>query len=360
MDRGVRDNPELLSLLMNDAAKAPGVWCPKARWLGYAQRITNEIERVGLKDFRTNYRLLKGFSEGGTPLPTLPRNLVKRVLWRTVESMPVMRAILAEERRLVSAMHRTQVNAKIVLAQLILAELERDGQMFVPPDGLAHGGAEDAFTSNGCVMTALWVDHLARAFDIYRLISAKKVETIAEVGSGLVQTTLAHQSLNPHLKWAVNIDIPPVLYIAGQYLRSIPTVEVVDYSATRDLKRIHPQAASDGRMRVYMLAPWQTPRLEAEVDLFLNAASFQEMDRETCAAYAKEITRLVRKWAILHCGRGGEKGEIDPNAVSADFVLDAFRESFATHEIHSGAWQMWYQRSEYVTHIFAREGVRKM
>ena len=171
---------------------------------------------------------------------------------------------------------------------------------------------------------------------------------------------MAHQSLNPNLKWVVNINVPPVLYIAGQYLRSIPSVEVVDYSATRDLKRINPQAASDGRTRVYMLAPWQTPQLETEVDLFLNAASFQEMDSETCAAYAKEIIRLVRKWAILHCGRGGEKGEIDLNAVSADFVLGALRENFSTHQVHSGAWQTWYQQPEYPTHIFAREGVGKM
>ena len=355
----VRDNPELLSLLTKDAAKVAGVWRPKARWLGYAQRINREIERAGLKDFRINYRLLKGFSQGGTPMPTLPQNFVKRAVWQTVERMPIMRTILAEERRLVKALHRKQVSEEIVLAQFVLSELEREGKNFIPPDGLAHGSAEDTFTDNERVMTALWVEHLARAFDTYRLISAKKVETIVEVGSGLVQTTLAHQTMNPHLKWVVNIDIPPVLYIAGQYLRSISGVEVVDYSETRDLKRIYPQEASDGRLRVYMLATWQTPRLEAKVDLFLNSASFQEMDRETCLAYAKEIARLVQKWAVLHCGRGGEKSKIDAGAVSADFVLDAFRQRFNTHDVHSGDWQKWYQQSGYATHIFTRKGIEQ-
>ena len=355
MNQQVCDNPELLALLMRDAANAPGVWRPKARWHDYAVRIADEIERSGLKDFRTNYRLLKGFSEGGIPSPNLPRHSVKKAIWRAVSGLPVVATILSEERRLVAAEHRARIETEIVRAQLVLAELERGGQMFRPLEGLANGGAEDAFEWREHVMTPIWVDHLTRATDIYRTIPTQNVETIVEVGSGLAQSTLAHLAVNRHLKWIVNIDIPPVLYIAGQYLRSIPCVDLVDYAATHDFDRVIPEAAADGRTRVYMLPPWQTTRLDTEGDLFLNAASFQEMDRETCAAYAREITRMARRWVIMHCGRGGDQEPLDTNAIAAEFVLDLFRKNFADHQIYSGSWQTYYQRTSYVTHVFARD-----
>jgi len=354
MTRDVQDNTALLAQLMKDSVDASADWRPKARWHGYAMRIANEIERAGLENFRTNFRLLKGFTTGGNPLPDEPRNPLKKAIWRAVAGLPVVARILSEERHLVAAEHQGRMASEIGRAQLVLSELERSGLTFQPPEGLANGGAEDAFEWNGHLLTPVWVEHLMRAVELYQKIPTESVDTIFEVGSGLAQTTLAHVALNPKLKWIVNVDIPPVLYIASQYLRSIPGVEVVDYTSTRDLDRIVPAAAQDGRTRIYMLPPWQTSRLDAEADLFLNAASFQEMDRESCAAYAMEANRITKKWAVLICGGRTENETPDPNVVGANFVLDLFGDKFDDQETCSGSWQKWYRHESYLSHYFAR------
>jgi len=324
----VEDDPALLRALIDDAARTTAEWVPTAYWQGYAARIVAEIERAGLADFRVNAGLLKGFALGGVPRPTLPRAAWKRAVWRGLAALPGVSVIVAEHERLLRASHRAGVVAAVRHARLALDRLAEAHPGLAPPAGLANGGAEDAFAWRGHVVTADWVRQLARIADFYAARRESPVRAILEVGPGLGLSTLAHMALNPALETVVNVDIVPVLYVSTRFLASIPDLRLVDYLATREEATIRPQSA--GGVTVYQLAPWQLGRMEAELDWFFNAYSFQEMEREICAAYAAQAKRLCREGAVLHSsiaghapGAGGQRAPVTMADLVALFA-DAF------------------------------------
>ena len=135
--------------------------------------------------------------------------------------------------------------------------------------------------------------YLTRIADFYTRIPPSEVTSILEIGPGLGLSTLAHMTLNPHLRIVANVDIVPVLYLSTQFLRTVDGVDLVDYREMRDTSRS--RSTPRQRRRLYQMAPWQLPKLEGQIDYFFNAFSFQEMEEEVIRSYAAEIFRLVDK-----------------------------------------------------------------
>ena len=323
------DDKALLDAMMSGAERKDPLWQPTAYWRGYCERILRELNASGLAGVRTNQAILKGFAAGGVLQPTQPAEAWKRAVWHGLSRLPGVRRIIAEHRRTARAEHQQHVAAQGRLARLLIERMVDEFPGLAPPAGLANGGAEDAFEWRGHTVTADWLLFLIRTAGFYRTVPASEVRSLLEVGPGLGLSTLAHIALNPTLRVVVNVDIPPVLYISTQYLRSIDGVTIVDVRDIAESDRFEPLSQGPG-VTIYQIAPWQLPRLHGSIDLFHNAYSFQEMEREVCVAYAELVRTIVsgHVWLLsrVEGHRPGAGGQIAP--IPLQFLADLFRDSF--------------------------------
>ena len=325
----IADDPELLKLMVDDAQRSGPLWTATAYWRGYCARIMRELARVGLDNVRTNQTLLKGFAFGGMPLPELPAAPWKRTVWRTLQGLPGVRQIVAEQQRVLAAEYAHHRDTRRQHAHMVMDEIADAFPDLRPPTGIANGGADDAFNWRGHALVPAFVMYLSRIADFYTRVPPKDVMSIIEIGPGFGLSSLAHMTLNPGLKLIVNVDIVPVLYLSTQFLKSVDGVEVIDYRALRGRDHIIPERATSA-VRIYQLAPWQLSLVEGAFDFFFNAFSFQEMEPEVCRNYAAQLLRLVERGVLLHSSAGGHKpgagGQKTP--VTLGFLEALFQEKF--------------------------------
>jgi putative sugar O-methyltransferase len=353
--KAIADDPALLSMMIQGAQQSGPLWTATPYWQGYRDRILRELARTGLRGMRNNQTLLKGFAFGGMPRPELPATPVKRAIWRCLAGLPGVRRILAEHNRVFAAEYERHKATRRNLARVAMDEIAKSFPELKPPAGIANEDADDAFTWRGHVLVPAYAMYLSRIADFYASIAPKDVTSILEIGPGLGLSTLAHMTLNPHLRVVANVDIVPVLYLSTQFLRSIDSVDLVDYREMRDHVSIVAEPAENG-VRVYQMAPWQLPKLEGQIDFFFNAFSFQEMEEEVVRNYAAEIFRLVDKGALIHSMSAGHKpgagGQRAP--VTLEFLTQVFSEKWPNVRPIDGIWPRVYGGSADLTRLMTK------
>jgi putative sugar O-methyltransferase len=294
----IANDRTLLDALIADGDKAQPPWQVTAYWSGYQRRIAAELERSGLADLRTNYRLLKGFALGGVPEPTLPASPLKRRIFQAIETAPGARKVVGEYRRLLKAQQKSLLAAQKSLASLVLDRIaERHPDLRLP--AATPGNGADHLVWREREVAAALVPYLARAADFYAVVAPREVTSMMEVGPGLGLSTLAHLALNPNLRLVVNLDIPSTLYISTQFLKAVDGPEVVDYLSVREASSVALSPGNGGAARVYQLPPWLLDRVTGSVDWIHSAFAFQEMEREVAAAYLAAAKRLGCRGAWL-------------------------------------------------------------
>ncbi len=344
MCAAVADKPALLDALLHDSNNASALWQPTAYWRNYTGRIEREIRRVGLSAFQSNHRICKGYGPGSTPEPFGPVAGWKSAVWRALVRLPVFDRIIAEYRRTIAAEHAALRRAQIRYARFALDAVARQFADLRIPRGLDNGAPDDAFQWNGAAVAAAWVEHLCRVADFYARVEPASVASIIEIGPGVGFSTLAHRALNRHLRVVVNVDIAPPLYVSTQFLRASAEFEVKDYLDARAVDRIAVRAAGD-RPHLYQLPPWMLPKVEGQFDYFFNAFSFQEMEREVCENYARELMARVSRGVLLHSsmlghdpGAGGQRAP-----VTMEFIARLFATEFPHKAEVPGLWTRLYE-----------------
>lgn len=132
--------------------------------------------------------------------------------------------------------------------------------------------------------------------------------TVLEIGGGFgsLGEILAKGGIDG-LRY-IDIDIPPMNFIAQSYLQAAVGVdEVGTYSATADRETIEIATLP----KVSVLCSWQIERLRGEVDLFVNFISFQEMEPAVVENYLLHVCRLNAKWVLLRNMREGKQKKKD-------------------------------------------------
>lgn len=353
--KAIADDPALLSMMVQGAQQSGPLWVATPYWQGYRDRILRELAQRGLRGMRNNQTLLKGFAFGGMPRPELPASPFKRAVWTSLARLPGVRRILAEHDRVFAAEYERHKAARRNLARVAMDEIVKAFPDLKPPVGIANDGADDAFNWRGHVLVPAFAMYLTRIADFYARIPPKEVTSILEIGPGLGLSTLAHMTLNPHLRIVANVDIVPVLYLSTQFLRSVDGIDLVDYRAMRDRVSLQIETGSGG-VRLYQMAPWQLPKLEGHIDYFFNAFSFQEMEEEVVRNYAAEIFRLVDKGALIHSMAVGHKpgagGQRAP--VTLEFLTEVFGEKWPIARSIDGFWPRLYGGSSDLTRLMTK------
>lgn len=322
------DDTALLELLIADDRRADPRFRPTPYWQVYADRIVDELRRVGLEDFRRNQRILKGFGEGGALQPAVPPSRLKRAVWQGVSGAPVVTRIIGEYERLLRVYQKRLRTSQITVARLVMDRIAARFPELSIPDGIDAGGADDAFEWRGRTVTADFVMYLSRAADFYERVDPADARWLIEIGPGLALSTFAHVALNRRLAGVVNLDIVPTIYISTRLLASSPSIEVIDYKAVHGLQEV--VVAEGARPRVYSLPAWMLPRVKGRFDYGFNAFSFQEMEEDVCAAYAADLLARLDKGVMMLNSEYGHKagagGQHKP--VTLGFLTGLFEKSF--------------------------------
>jgi putative sugar O-methyltransferase len=119
----------------------------------------------------------------------------------------------------------------------------------------------------------------------------------------------------------VDLDIPPLVTVASYYLTELfgdrRVITALDVPAG--------EVSLEGRSAV--LPSWRMPDVRGTFDVFVNSYSFQEMEPDVVANYARLVASLGVEWVVsLNSAAGkqrasaaGEFGALDP-VTSASIV----------------------------------------
>ena len=123
-------------------------------------------------------------------------------------------------------------------------------------------------------------------------IDLGSLKSVVELGSGYGGCAEVFMKSFPHLSY-FNFDIPPQLYVAQQYLSAVFPGQVYTYENFLSKERI------ESKYKIFCLPTWTMESMPVTgFDLFINSASFQEM--EPCVV--KNYYTLIRdkaKYAYL-------------------------------------------------------------
>lgn len=133
--------------------------------------------------------------------------------------------------------------------------------------------------------------HFINAYERYLTllesgIDLNSVTTYVEIGSGIGNQVELFKKMFPHWRFYL-FDLAPQLYVAHQWLLGVFPEDVIPYEKTRLLKT--PLTIDKGKIGLFptnKLVDWKAP----PGTLFWNAASFEEMPRQTVHMYSNIIS----------------------------------------------------------------------
>jgi putative sugar O-methyltransferase len=350
----VADNPALLEQMLNDLRRAPEQYRPTNYWEVHAKRFLPELRRLGLKDFRRRKNSVLGAFGATDPEP-----LQFDFFYSLVFNNPVSRLLPFQERvlhffnRLAHARPLSQQSLKYLrriapvrtfdyydvapedMRQLSYDFVRREGERvgarpISALEASLAGNPADVFTVQGRSYTMATLFYYLHYVYCSQFIDFENVRTYAELGSGMGKQVEVLRKLHPRTCFFL-FDIPPQLYVAERFLSTVFPADVVSYEQTRTLTEL-PQPEPG---RIFIFGSWQFPMLDrAKVDLFWNAASFQEMEPDVVLNYLRSVNQCAAA-VFLHefmegkeiAVRKGRTGVLQPT------TLEHYRQGLSSFEL---------------------------
>jgi len=169
------------------------------------------------------------------------------------------------------------------------------------------GNPGDVFRIKRRTYTSNALNFYMRYAYLCQFLDFQKISTIVEIGPGSgLQTEILHK-LHPHLT-SYLFDIPPQSYIGNQYLKHVFPGKVVGLEQTRSLTE--PLQGEPGQ--IYIFNSWQIPLVRNQrIDLFWNAASFNEMEPHLVDNYLSFISPQAENLYLMSIMKGSRVGISD-------------------------------------------------
>jgi len=326
----ILDNNDLLNNLVQDLKKTSRPWNMSSYWEPYHHRILREIRVSGISNLQSSHLLQKGFGIGRSPDDIIrPSNILKRFLFNSIISIPLFSKVVDQYYALIRKLSAKNINLEIEMCKQALISIEKiHGPISLDSD-LTVGGAKDVFKWRETLFTTSFVKHLIRVSDFYKNVNMSEVTSLVEIGQGLGWSTLAHKTLNPNLKFILNIDIPTTTYLSTQFLKATGGLKVVDYNDfLKDEQKIFDLPSKD-ECTCILLPTWCYKKIEKNFDWFHNAYSFKEMDKETVEAYIEHTKKIVSKGAWIISSVQDPKTESKFKQIDAKEIIKYFSSSFS-------------------------------
>ena len=285
----LRDDFELLDLMLADIQKQPSVYRPGPYWASKAKVSANEIKRCGISDFRGASNMI-GLSYADNLLIDVRHSYnygLKKFLKGITRVYPL--SVLYDSQRKWTEAY-AMANISYMGEILNLKNESRDllKKYKIPYSLLGH-----------CLKSA-WIDGQEYSTHYLTLleqhdrmashINFSYAHSVFEIGGGFgANIHLLLENYN-NIRKVLYLDIPPNLYVGTQYLKAFYGKAVLNYQELKERDSL--QFSTDNKLEIFCIAPWQIERFESSADIFLNAHSFVEIPRKALANYVTCLQRL--------------------------------------------------------------------
>jgi putative sugar O-methyltransferase len=338
----VNEKPALLDLMLDDLRRAPVEYRPTNYWEYHERYFLPELKQFGLHDFRRRKNSVLA-SFGATDLDPLQFDVTSSVainnrltralpfhdgLVRALNSLAQIRPVSPRGVRRLKGLVPVRTNLyydvspedlRQISYDFVRAEGEKVGAKPIEAfDASTAGNPEDFFEIGGRTYTMATFFYYLHYVYARRFIDFDQIKLYVELGSGMGKQVEILKKLHPGISFML-FDIPPQLYVAECYLDTVFPGDVVSYEQTREWTKLPP--AQPGK--IYMFGAWKFPLLHrAPIDLFWNAASFQEMEPDVVANYLRPIN-LTADNVFLHefmhgkeiASKKGKSGVLKPTTL---------------------------------------------
>ncbi len=342
-ERPILDDPALLEMLWSDMKQQDALHRAGPYWDGKIRNSHRLIRRFGLAEFRDT-AIATSFADA--PQIDLTQQLAGtkygRVLPWILRHTPMYSAVLAVQCRWTkdSVDREEETQAKLFTA---LGGDWLDAMLHEFPS-LPRGSSE------GSASRMLWRGedfssyylHMLSYIDSVRKsgLDFEQVETVMEIGGGIGANLHLMLNLFPNIKRAVLVDLPPVAYVAGQYLGKF-FGKVLTYRETRGQESIH-FTPDQKEPEILVITPWQLPQLRTEIDLAWSSHTFAEMTTDQITFYLREIASRLQSTGELVLI---SYDDISGGALPVDAVTALASRRFAIEKIAAEEWS-WYWSSQ--------------
>lgn len=310
----VRDDPELLDLMLSDMAAAPALYQPTNYWRSYVARGVAELRAIGLRDFRRRRDSVLGSfgatdifpwvyrrkpRHAGHPVASVAKAMIELLAdcsWgpvRTAMRYAALAVAGADDEDLLTACY-----------EAARAAGEAAGARPLEAWTSSRVGNPDAvFVRDGREYTLIGLYYYAMYAHAARRIDFPKASHYAEIGSGAGRQVELLRALFPTMRFLL-FDIPPQLYVCERYLASLYPDSVISYRETRAWKTL--PALPPGAIAI--LGSSRLPEISGlGWDVFWSSASFGEMEPDVVLNYLGFVDRATRKSVFLHQRMAGKE-----------------------------------------------------
>jgi len=320
----VKDDPELLELMMKDRNSVSDLYQPTNHWLHHEKIFLPELRTLGLHDFRRRENsILSSF--GATDL--FPYSSLLRIFSRdrnspliTTLKLKIMYFILRTSlkfkntRSFVFYLVESLAGSDYTDLNLLCYEFAKSygqnnrAEPIYKFEASTIGNPENAFHVNNKTYTVSLLNYYIQYAYCCKHVNFDSIEAIAESGSGMGKQVEVIKKLHPHITFYV-FDIPPQLYVAEQYLSALFPNSVVSYRRTRKMKSI----PENHKGKIFIFEPSKIATLtNLHYDLFWNSSSFQETEPPNVLNYLKYVNRQAEKYIFLANGIGIKMANLAP------------------------------------------------
>lgn len=293
----ISDDPSLLSLILADQERQAPLYKPGPYWRPYQLRVLRAIAVHGVGDFRSRPSIGKGWADVVEHDPRDQwegQGSARRWLKNQVARLPLVRGMLADSQRLVELHRRRADRMQSAYYDLHFGAWLRQELARHPLPETLRAGAADVIQFDGQSFAKRYLDVLVRIHNFAQHVDFSRVRTALEIGGGFGATTHLLATRFP-IRTFGYLDIPPMIYVATQYLRALFGEELKDYRATR--AGLHFEAGAE--RQILCMCPWQIETAQGSLDLVWNAASFSEMPIEIVRNYARHVMRLLAPDGVI-------------------------------------------------------------
>ncbi len=287
----IADDGDLLDLLTADQRSVDGLFAAGDYWRHNAERIVAELKRSGLRGFRRNTRVGKGFVDilQLDPMDTHHRGSRTYRFHQLVSRLPFVRRHLLQIYE--NAIRRAWTDAVFFEGELVKLQaasvLEKHAELLSRLDTTA---GDTGFVTEiaGRPVALTYLRQLCRLEALAPEMDFPAARRFVEIGGGFGVNAHLQLELNPQIERFVYIDIPPMLYVGTQYLKAHFPGEVYTYA---DWQRTRPADLDGIDSRLICLPPWVLAESRFTWERGMNAASFQEMEPAQMRFYLETLAR---------------------------------------------------------------------
>ncbi len=317
----------LLDLMLDDMSRAPAIFKPTKFWAMASPQIIEDLRRRGFDDFRRHPSAARFYA------PTYCHEALlryRKLLDTISKSMPRVASLLdcltSKER----ALFDYRVFTYFCRRDRLSLQNASESTIGKPREQFVFDNQRFSKTSLNYLRGLAFLSDNSDMMD-------RRLRNVLEIGGGY--GSLGEIVLQCEREaFYVNVDIPPLAYVATRYLQEVFGGDaVLGYEETRGWPEIRLDQVR-GSYRAAVLCSWQIPKLVGSFDLFVNFISFQEMEPSVVEMYAEHVNRLKAEWLLIRNSVTGKEIAKKPRqlGVTEPVTKESYLRFFETYKFVSG------------------------